>query len=127
MKKIALGLCLSVIVFLGACGSAPTPTQAQCVGSNKADGNPNCLPLSPTTCCRGLSLQKDETNCPVGAGLVGGMPMRCLPVGQECVRDNVCVAANPTLRCCDASKRLQKDSTMCPTSGLLGGNTMMCM
>ncbi len=77
MQKIILGLSLSLVMFVGACGGS-TGVPEQCFSSNKADGTPHCLPIYPVNCCAGLSLQKDKTNCPVRAGLVGGMPMRCM-------------------------------------------------
>ena len=76
MQKIALGLCLSLVMFVGACGGAVAEPQleATCVQDD------TCAALNPTfkCCSEDKTLQKDATKCPVTPGLLGGMPMRCM-------------------------------------------------
>ncbi len=128
MEKIALGLCLSFVMLVGACGYvAPgekRPVAQQCVL------DAICVSINASLKCCDVTktLQKDAVNCPVKAGLIGGKPLMCVTAAPACVADGACVANNPTLTCCTAGKTLQADAVNCQaTGGLVGGMLMMCM
>ncbi len=141
MKKIAFSLCLSLLMFVGACGEGTVPAipATQCFVANKADGTAKCLPIGVSQCCSGLSLQRDA-GCAAKVVGIGGMPMRCMPLAAtpltpatpiipatECVADNTCVGGNPlSFTCCDPNKTVKTDSVNCPVSTKLGGLNMMC-